>query len=280
VTGRPSGAPDVHDHEHMGGRRPPGEPEILVLPDADAAEIVAAERIAAALGVATADGHEAHWATTGGSTPAGIYRALREPPLRDRVAWERVQLWLGDDRFVARHDPLCNVRIADEILLSMGGVPIPDDHVHPVPTDEAVAAGLGADWAAARYGEAVATLVPPAPDGWPAFDLVVVGVGPDGHLLSVFPGSAALDSRAIAIAIPAPTHIEPKVERVTLNPTILDDARVLLAVVTGGAKAPVIAQVFGPLEDQRRWPAQRARRAGATWILDAAAAAQLPGRAP
>jgi 6-phosphogluconolactonase len=252
-----------------------GEPEVLVLPDADAVHLVAAERIAAALGVATADGHEAHWATTGGSTPGGIYAALVRPPLRDRVAWERVHLWLGDDRFVGRDDPLCNVRIADAILLAMGGVPIPDDHVHPVPADEAIEAGLDAEWAAARYAEEVAALVPPAPDGWPAFDVVVVGVGPDGHVLSVFPGSAALDSRALALAIPAPTHIEPHVERVTLNPTILDDARVLMAVVTGRKKASVLGKVFGPVRDERRWPSQRARRAGATWILDEAAAADL-----
>jgi 6-phosphogluconolactonase len=78
------------------------------------------------------------------------------------------------------------------------------------------------------------------------------------------------------LAIPAPTHIEPHVERVTLNPAVLGVARDLLAVATGSDKAPVLGQVFGDERDPRRWPAQLARRAGATWILDEAAAADLP----
>jgi 6-phosphogluconolactonase/glucosamine-6-phosphate isomerase/deaminase len=96
--------------------------------------------------------------------------------------------------------------------------------------------------------------------------------------LSVFPGSIALDSTDWALAIPAPTHIEPHVARVTLNPALLTVARHVITVVHGAAKAAVIGEVFGAERDVRRWPAQLARRAGATWILDAAAASGLPGR--
>ena len=118
----------------------------------------------------------------------------------------------------------------------------------------------------------------PQQEGWPVFDLIVLGVGADGHILSVFPGSAAFDSTELALAIPAPTHIEPHVERVTLNPAVVEVARQLLVVVHGEEKAPVLAEVFGPERDPRRWPAQLARRASAVWILDEAAASRLPNR--
>ena len=131
-------------------------------------------------------------------------------------------------------------------------------------------------WTANALANELAAAELPSRDGWPVLDLVVVGIGGDGHLLSVFPGSAAFDATAWAVAIPAPTHIEPHVERVTLNPAVLGAAREVLAVVTGGGKADILADIFGPLHDPRRWPAQLARRPGATWIVDKAAAARLP----
>ena len=256
-----------------------GEPEVVVLGDREAVERAAAERIAGWLAEATAARGTAHWATTGGSSPAGIYRALVARPLRDMVDWSRVHLWWGDERVVARRDPLSNVAAADAILLDGAtGVPLSSFHVHPWPCQQAVAMGEDPGWVVERYVAEVTQLVPTGPGGRPAFDVVQVGIGSDGHVLSVFPGSAAFDTDALALAVPAPAHIEPHVERVTFSPRILDDARALLAVATGAAKAAVLADVLGPLRDERRWPAQRARRAGATWILDLAAAGDLPGR--
>jgi len=107
---------------------------------------------------------------------------------------------------------------------------------------------------------------------------MLLGVGADGHVLSVFPGSAALASKEWALAIPAPTHIEPHVQRVTMNPAILGVARRLIVVAFGAGKASVLGDIFGAEVDPSRWPAQLARREGATWILDRAAAAALPAR--
>jgi 6-phosphogluconolactonase len=253
-----------------------GEPEVLVRPDEMAAAAAAAARIAEALAAAIEARGVAHWATTGGSAPGPVYRALVAPPLRDRVDWSRVEVWFGDDRFVPRADPLSNVRLVDRILIAPGGgVGIAPEHLHVVPVDAVLADGGGPAEAARRYAAELASRVPTV-DGWPAFDLVIVGVGPDGHVLSVFPGSEAFDATATVLPIPAPTHVEPHVPRVTLNPAILDVAGTVLAIAFSGSKAMVCEDVFGELRDVRQVPAQLVRRAGATWCLDEAAAADLP----
>ena len=117
-------------------------------------------------------------------------------------------------------------------------------------------------------------------DGWPAFDLLLVGIGGDGHLLSVFPGSPALTSDRVGLAIPAPTHIEPHVERVTLNPAILGVAGQLLALAVGQGKAEVVARILEGPRDPAALPGVLARRSTATWLLDVAAAALLHDRTP
>jgi len=212
---------------------------------------------------------------TGGSTAAGIYRALTDAPLRDEVAWEAVHVWWGDDRYVPRGHPLSNVTAYDDVILGPAGVPIPVGQLHPFRTSEAIGQGRGPAWCAAALADELRRSGPPEVRGWPAFDMLVLGVGSDGHVLSVFPSSAALGATALAMAIPAPTHVEPHVERVTLNPAVIGSARQVLVLATGMAKAAVIDEILGPTRDPGRWPAQLARREGATWILDEAAAARL-----
>jgi 6-phosphogluconolactonase len=266
------------------------EPEIVVLADEGLAAVEAAARIATALVDAVEVRARADWATTGGSTPIAIYRRLSAQPLVEAVPWARVHVWWGDDRYVPRDHPLSNVKPLDDVLLDIGdaeegtagagyaGVPLAAANVHPFPTGEAIGRAAGAAWCAAELAGQLRAAGLPEQDGWPVFDLILLGIGPDGHLLSVFPGSAAFDSTELALAIPAPTHVEPHVERVTLNPAVIGVARQVLVVVNGVEKAPVLAEVLGPEQDPRRWPAQLARREGAVWILDEAAASRLPGR--
>jgi 6-phosphogluconolactonase len=252
-----------------------GEPEIIVLPDAEAASATAARRIAAALAAAVAARGVAHWATTGGSTPGPIYRELSREPARGSVPWDRVHLWWGDDRWAPPDDPLSNTLAARDLLL--GTVPIPRAQVHFVPIGEAMAGGHPPAWAAARYAEALhAADLPVDAAGFPILDVVLVGIGPDGHLFSVFPGSATWDDPAWAQAVQAPTHIEPQVARVTLHPRILDAAHLVIVVATGASKAAVLGRLLGERGDPRDLPALLARRTGAVWILDEAAAVILP----
>ncbi len=250
---------------------------VVVAADADDAARLAAERIAATLAAAVAARGRADWATTGGSAAPAIYRHLSAAPLRDAVPWSDVHVWWGDDRYVPRDHPLSNVKPLDDILLDPDhGVVIPVEHLHPFRTSESIGAGWDAAWTAHSLANELKAAELPTVDGWPVLDLIVVGIGSDGHLLSVFPGSEAFDSTALALAIPAPTHIEPHVERVTLNPALLGVVREVLAVATGAGKAAILVDIFGTDIDPRRLPAQLARREGATWILDTASAAQVP----
>lgn len=253
----------------------PGEPEVVVLPDAASASRAAARRIAVALAEVVEANGVAHWSTTGGSTPAPIYRALAEAPLCHAVPWDRVHVWWGDDRWVPPDDERSNARSFLELL--SGRVPIPVGHVHPMPIGEAMGHGRPPTWAAQRYEDALrGAELPVTPNGFPILDVVLLGIGPDGHLFSVFPGSTTWDDPAWVQAVPAPTRVQPRVERITLHPRILEVARLPLAVVTGASKATILGRVFGPRVDERELPSLLARRASAVWVLDEAAAAELP----
>ena len=282
--------------ETVGSSGNGGEPEILVRATAAEVSATAAERIVAGLGVAIQERGEAHFVTTGGSTPIGIYDLLSSN-LRDRIDWTRVHFWWGDDRYVPRDHPLSNVQAADAILFGSAqfsgqsgnqtegidiqvglepGLVVPIENIHPFRCGEAIANGLGAGWCAQQYGQELRGAGLPEARGFPVFDVFLLGLGPDGHFLSVFPGSAALDTDAWALAIPAPTHVEPHVPRVTLNPAIPGVARSVLMVTGGRAKADIVGEIFHSERDARRLPAQLVRRPGATWILDVEAAQNIP----
>jgi 6-phosphogluconolactonase len=252
-----------------------GEPTVRVLADPGSTSRAAAEAIALTLREAVEERGRADWATTGGSTPIGIYRALAVPPLRDLVPWAGVHVWWGDDRFVPRDDALSNALPFDRELLPE--VPLPSANVHAMPMSAALAAGMGPASVAGPYAADLrATGLEIAGSGFPILDVVLAGIGTDGHVLSVFPDSPLFDTAAWVSAVPAPAHIDPHVARVSLHPRILEAARLAVVVAHGAGKAAILATVLGPDRDERRWPAQVARRAGALWLLDRAAAASLP----
>jgi 6-phosphogluconolactonase len=275
-----------------------GEPRIEILDDPDATSGAAAAAIAAALEDAVARRGRADWATTGGSTPVDIYNVLARAPLRDAVPWRAVHVWWGDDRFVSRDHPLSNVFLLDQVLLSAAaraglsgtgadavdvelgiepGVPLPVGNVHAPRMTQAIAMALGPDWVATEYERELRDAGIPAGDaGFPAFDVILIGVGPDGHLLSVFPGSPLFDADAWVSAVPAPTHVEPHVARISLHPGTIEAARAPIVVVHGAGKAEIVARILAGERDVRALPGQMARREGAQWFLDRAAAASLP----
>jgi 6-phosphogluconolactonase len=265
-----------------------GRPAIEVLPSADTVHRAAAGFIARHLAEAIAARGVAHWATTGGSSAPGIYRALRDPALRDTVDWSKVHVWWGDDRFVPIDHPLSNVLPFDQVFLNSGGddsgstaatgegVIVPAEHVHAIPCGEAIGLGEGPGWAAARYEATLLELGPaPGPDGVPAFDLLILGVGPDGHVLSVFPDSAVFDESALVVGVPAPMHVEPHVPRVTMHPRLVAAAGCVLVVTDGASKADLLAMCWGAPGSVRTLPARMTLLPQATWIVDEAAASGL-----
>ena len=281
-----------------GGRAQPvhGEPEIIVRATPEEVSATAAQRIVDALRTAIDARGRADFVTTGGSTPIGIYNLLSST-LRDRVDWSRVHFWWGDDRYVPRDHPLSNVQPADSILFATAqfagqsgnllegidvqrglepGLVVPVEHIHAFPCTAAIAHTRGAAWCAGQYAQELRAARLPEARGFPTFDVILLGLGSDGHLMSVFPGSEAFDRTEWAMAIPAPAHVEPHIERVTLNPAVLGVARSVLMVTSGSDKASVVGQIFRTERDVRKLPAQLVRRSGATWILDRGAAEQKP----
>lgn len=286
------GAPDPRDgaRDDPGQRRGQrgGEPAVLVLPDAAGAAGAVAATLADALAAGARTRGRADFASTGGSTPAAVYRALLGEPARSRVPWAVLHVWLGDDRFVPRGHPDCNMGAIDRILVpgdprrGLAAPPLDPAHVHPWPTDAALAAGEDAAACAARFEALLRAELAADGAGRPVFDAILAGVGPDGHLLSVFPGSDAWDAPGWTTWAPAPAHVGPHHDRVTLTPAALDATPALVVAAFGAGKAAILAELLGPApappprdEAERRLPALRARRAGATWVLDAAAAALL-----
>lgn len=267
---------------------------LVIVEDPAAGAAIAADRIARTLTDAVAARGRADWATTGGSTPVAIYRRLSAPPLDDDVPWADVHVWWGDDRFVPSDHPLSNALPLNQILLASGGdeetgspegadvggqgdgVRIPAAQLHEVPVTEAIARSGGAAWAAVRYAAEIERAGPAAgPNGDPVFDVLIMGVGPDGHVLSIFPGSAVWDASANAVAVPAPTHVEPHVDRVTLHPRLIAAARRVVLITTGAGKADLLARAWGGA-DVRELPVGAARLPQAVWLLDEAAASRLP----
>ena len=151
------------------------EPRIVAVPDASAAGPAAAGIIVDVLARAVAARARADIATTGGSTPAGIYRALATPPHRGRLPWNETHVWWGDERFVPREHELSNVKPLDDVLLRDGAAPLPRANIHPFPVSRTLAAGEDEAWCAAEltgelHGAGLATQ-----EGWPVFDLVLLG---------------------------------------------------------------------------------------------------------
>jgi 6-phosphogluconolactonase len=268
------------------GPAPEGEPVIIVRRNAAAAAMAVAETLSEALAASTARRGRADFASTGGSAASAVYRALLAEPVRSRVPWDALHLWVGDDRFVPRSDRRSNMAPVDRVLLAgdetLGLAPAPLDpgHIHPWPTDAALAAGEGPAGCAARFETTLRAELVTDAAGRPIFDALLVGIGRDGHVLSVFPGSRAFTAPGWTTWAPASRHIQPRLDRVTLIPAVLDATPALVVAAFGAGKAAIVGELLGQQHDQagpgeRQLPALRARRAGARWILDTAAAAVL-----
>lgn len=252
-----------------------GGPERLIVDDARAAAVETAEFVIAAARRAVDARGRFHLCATGGSTPAALYAALRAPERAARMPWSATEIWFGDDRHVPRTSPLSNLASVDAVLLAPGeqgdAAPIRSSQVHPWPTDENGATAVDRYLAAIR-----AAGIDHTPAGFPQFDLVLIGIGGDGHCLSVFPGSPlASDAAPVAAPVAAPTHIEPHVPRLSFSLGLLSAAHAVCATVVGAGKSDALRRIFVDTAPVHEIPAKAALIETATWIIDRAAAADL-----
>ena len=204
---------------------------------------------------------------SGGSTPHALYSLLASE-FRARIAWANVQVFWGDERYVSPEDPHSNYRMAKETLLDH--VACPPANIHPMPTHFP-----GAEAAARDYER---TLRNHFRGDWPHFDLVLLGVGDDGHTASLFPGSLALAERTRWV-VAARAPVEPQV-RLTLTLPALTRAAAVHVLVAGAAKADAVQHVFEGAGDWIKYPAAGVRVAAESvvWWLDREAAGLVAER--
>ena len=199
---------------------------------------------------------------SGGSTPRRLYEVLTVPPIVTRFPWDDVHWFWGDERFVPPEHPDSNFRMADEALLSLA--PIPRENIHPIPTQGLSLADAAAAYEAVLknfYGE---DRLDPAR---PLFDVILLGLGEDGHTASLFPGTPALDeSERWALAV-EPPGLEP---RITLTYPALGSSRTVAFLVAGARKREILTRA---LAGDETLPAVRVHSLGdAVWFADRAAA--------
>jgi 6-phosphogluconolactonase len=235
----------------------PQRPEMIVAADADALARAAAERIAARFRTA---GQRIAFCLTGGSSPERLYHLLAGKPYRDTLPWERIHIFLGDERYVPHRHPLSNFGMVRRLLLDH--VALAPGNIHPIPTS---AGNIEED--ARRYEAELRRFYGAErldPDR-PLFDVVLMGVGDDGHTASLFPGRPELDETERWVVGVPQAGLAPFVPRITLTFPTMASTRDMLFLVSGRDKREIVARVLSGAD----LPAARARSQGhLAWLLD------------
>lgn len=193
-------------------------------------------------------------ALAGGSTPRALYEVLGNSDLAERLPWEQVDWYFGDERAVPMDHPESNYKLVLDTLFRLHREGVGRTYRMPADAPDPEAA---ADHYGRRFPETV--------------DLLLLGMGPDGHTASLFPGSPALDvrdRRVVATEGPKPPH-----RRMTITPPVIENARSVVVLAAGIEKAAMVARALGGPLDVKAVPAQLARHG--TWFVDPAAAGQM-----
>jgi 6-phosphogluconolactonase len=206
-------------------------------------------------------------ALAGGSTPRRTYELLAREPFRELVPWQQTHVFWGDERCVPEDDPRNNARMARQALFDH--VPVPPEQIHPMvcdrpPQDAAVA---------------YEALLRGFFDNWrPRFDLVLLGLGENGHTASLFPGTSVLDEQQRLVA--AVYLAEEGLQRLTLTATAINQASLVVFLVSGYNKAPILRKVLKDAQDPHSIPAQLIKPVdgGLLWMVDRDAASLLRQR--
>lgn len=209
-------------------------------------------------------------ALAGGNTPRGLYQVLASPRWVEAVPWQEAIIFFGDERDVPHDHPESNFRMAEDSLL--GKVPIRLENLHAMPADMP-----DLDSAAGQYEQKIRDLVQPGDNGLPAFDLILLGMGADGHAASLFPDTPALDeSHRLVVSQHVPVLGR---HRMTFTYPLINAARCVMFLIAGMDKAVPAARVLGDEHSAASLPAGRVRptHGKLIFVLDPMAASHLPG---
>lgn len=205
------------------------------------------------------------WALAGGSTPRDVYHLLASDPCRERMPWNAIHCFWGDERHVPPDDADSNFRMAREAMLD--AVPVPAGNIHRVMAEEP-----DAQRAAQEYESTLRSFFALASGAWPVFDLIQLGLGKEGHTASLFPGGAAIHERERLVV--APWVEAQNTFRVTFTPPVLNHARRTLFLVSGEEKAEALHAVLEGAREPDVYPAQIVE-GNRLWMVDRAAARLL-----
>lgn len=242
-------------------------PEIRKLTTPQELFAVAAEELIRAAEAAVSQRGRFTIALSGGSTPKNLYTLLATNA-RSSLPWDRMFFFWGDERHVGPQHPDSNYRMCEECLLSK--VPVPPGNVFRIPAENPDAAA-----AAEAYEQTLRKFFALEPGSVPRLDLILLGIGPDGHTASLFPETAALNEKSrLAVA----NWVEKlNTSRITLTLPVLNAARIVMFLVSGTDKAPAVRAVLESDTSGEQYPAKLVRptEGQLIWLVDRAAASEL-----
>jgi len=241
--------------------------KIEVLPNLEALSHRAASFFVAASGNSIATKKRFAVAISGGFTPRGLYKLLGSVPYRDQVNWQHVHFFWVDERCVPKDHEKSNFKAAWDSFLS--SIPIPDGNIQRIRGEEEP------EKAAVDYEEDIKKYF--GISELPVFDLIILGMGEDGHTASLFPGSKLL-KETIRLAVPVYLP-KPTCNRITLTFPILNNAAQILFLVAGRSKASILSEILGDREKKKRFPAGLINPVHGymTWLIDQEAVERLRG---
>ncbi len=258
----------------MKSQTQPDNRQVLILANLDDVALAAAERFVAAARAAISQNGRFSVALAGGNTPKGLYQLLAGEPYRGQIDWAKVYIFFGDERCVPPDHPDSNFRMANEALLSH--VPIGAEQIFRM-------AGENPDYEAAAnaYAQQLQSFFGleagngPSPENFPRFDLVLLGMGPDGHTASLFPGTGALQERGRPVTANFVQKLN--AHRLTLTAPTINRAANIWFLVVGADKAAPLQQVLEGEFQPQIYPSQliRPQNGQLVFMLDEAAAAKL-----
>ena len=240
----------------------------VVFPDLVALCIDGARGVLSAADEAANDRGAFHLVLSGGGTPRQLYSKLATPPFASMIPWSDVHLYWGDERCVPPGHTESNYGQARDILIK--NVSVRDDNIHRIKGE------LAPEAAASDYRSLLKNMSSAGRE-WPEFDLVLLGLGDDGHTASLFPGYLSQEEQTLPVVAVTAEYGGRPADRVTLTPLAFSSARQVIYLVSGDSKAEALSASISDQYDPINWPSQRIKpiNGSVTWLVDRAASKRL-----